>query len=375
MWHKLAFGHSDGPRCDMFGVGAAVQGASTIGAAAIQSSAINNATDAQAKSAQNALDFQKQQFTQQQANQQPYLDMGRLGMQGLSNGLGLGAGGNQVGTQSLINPTTTTPYAPNMLSAPANNPGFESGMQPMGNFSSDGTQTGAFDPSQLDVSNDPGYQFRFDQGLQALQRSQRATGVTGGAQLKGITDYAQGSASQEYQNAYGRALSSSQQNAAINQQNYGQNLGAYNANANTHQQNYQNALSGYTANAANNQQNLQNQQNTIQANNSLGLGAYQTNFNVAQQQQANQYNRLAALSGIGQTAVNQLGATGNQAAQNVAGIQGQLGNAYAAGSAAQGNVWGNAVNSLGSLGGQYMQYRSMQGPQSGNPWQYPGGTD
>jgi hypothetical protein len=359
MWHKLAFGHSDCPRCDMFGVGAAVQGASTIGAAAIQSSAINNATDAQAKSAQNALDFQKQQWGQQQANQQPYLDMGRLGMQGLSNGLGLGAGGNEVGTQSLINPTTTTPYTPNMLSAPGNNPAFLTDMQPIGNFSSDGTQTGAFDPSKVDVSNDPGYQFRLDQGLQALQRSQRATGVTGGAQLKAINDYAQGSASQEYQNAYGRALSTSQQNANINQQNYGQNIGAYNANANTHQLNYQNQQDWYKLNSANNQQNLQNQQNTIQANNANSLGAYQTNFNVGQQQQANQYNRLAALSGIGQTAVNQLGASGNQAAQNVAGIQGQLGNAYAAGSAAQGNVWGGALNSLGNLGGQYMQYRGL----------------
>src|SRR3954467_1522347 len=211
MWFLLAFGYSDSARCDAFGIGAGIQGALTLGGAAIQASAVNRATEAQAKSAQNALEFQRQQWGQQQANQQPYLQQGQYAMQGLANGLGFGAGGNQVAPMGLINPTTANPYSPNMLAAPGNNPGFQSGQQPIGEFSSPGTQTGQFDPSK--VTADPGYQFRIDQGLQALQRSQRATGISGGAQLKAINDYAQGAASQEYQNAYGRSLASSQQNA------------------------------------------------------------------------------------------------------------------------------------------------------------------
>jgi hypothetical protein len=331
----------EGRLFDMFGVGAAVQGATTLGAAAIQSSAINNATDAQAESAKNSLDFQKQQFQQQQANQQPYLDMGRMGMQGLANGLGLGAGGNEVSTMGLISPTTgafNDSYNPAMVDPAATNPGF----------SAPNTQTAQFDPSQVNVQQDPGYQFRLDQGLQALQRSQAATGITGGAAAKAAMEYGQGLGSQEYGAAYQRALSTSQQNAGINQQNYGQAQNTYATNSANNQQNYQNQLSYVGANNASNLNRY-----------NAGLQGYQTNYNVAQQQQANQYNRLAALSGVGQTAVNQLGASGNQVAQNVAGINGQLGNAYAAGSAAQGNVWGGAMNSLGNLGGQYMQYRGL----------------
>jgi hypothetical protein len=86
--------------------------ATTLGAAALQSSAVNRATEAQAKSANNALDFQRQQWGQQQANQQPYLQQGQYAMQGLANGLGFGAGGNEVAPMGLINPTTPNSLQP-----------------------------------------------------------------------------------------------------------------------------------------------------------------------------------------------------------------------------------------------------------------------
>ncbi len=47
----------------------------------------------------------------------------------------------------------------------------------------------------------PGYQFAMQQGLQALDRSAASKGQTGsGAALKGVTDYAQGLANQEFGN-------------------------------------------------------------------------------------------------------------------------------------------------------------------------------
>lgn len=47
----------------------------------------------------------------------------------------------------------------------------------------------------------PGYQFRLDQGRNALANSASARGMTmSGAQAKALTDYNQGAASQEYQN-------------------------------------------------------------------------------------------------------------------------------------------------------------------------------
>jgi hypothetical protein len=52
---------------------------------------------------------------------------------------------------------------------------------------------------------DPGYQFRMDQGLGALENRMAGRGLVGsGAEQKGIMDYAQGLASQEYGNAFNR---------------------------------------------------------------------------------------------------------------------------------------------------------------------------
>lgn len=54
-------------------------------------------------------------------------------------------------------------------------------------------------------ASDPSYAFRFNQGLDALQRTQAASGQTGsGAALLAAQQYGQGSASQEYQNQFNR---------------------------------------------------------------------------------------------------------------------------------------------------------------------------
>jgi len=69
---------------------------------------------------------------------------------------------------------------------------------------------------QVDLTQDPGYAFRFEQGQKALERSAARrggllSGNTGGALQK----YGQDMASQEYQNAYNRALNQYNTTAAI----------------------------------------------------------------------------------------------------------------------------------------------------------------
>lgn len=67
--------------------------------------------------------------------------------------------------------------------------------------------TGSFTaPTYDEALNTPGFQFRLGEGMKALQRSAAAKGtlLTGGT-LKGMNDYAQSSASQEYGNTYNRA--------------------------------------------------------------------------------------------------------------------------------------------------------------------------
>jgi len=76
---------------------------------------------------------------------------------------------------------------------------------------------------------DPSYQFRLQEGIDALDASAAARGmVQSGAQQKAITEYGQDYASQEFQNAYNRALTdyTTQQNAMLNLANLGQGAAA-----------------------------------------------------------------------------------------------------------------------------------------------------
>jgi hypothetical protein len=72
------------------------------------------------------------------------------------------------------------------------------GLQPGGVFNSN--------PSATDIlSQDPGYQFRLQQGQQALERSAAAKGgATSGGALKALTQYGQDYGSAEYNNAFQR---------------------------------------------------------------------------------------------------------------------------------------------------------------------------
>lgn len=74
-----------------------------------------------------------------------------------------------------------------------------------------------FDPSQLE--SDAGYQFRLQQGQDALEKSLAAKGLSSsGAALKAAQEYGQGTAAQAYNDAYSQWY---QKNAALG--NYGAN--------------------------------------------------------------------------------------------------------------------------------------------------------
>lgn len=69
----------------------------------------------------------------------------------------------------------------------------------------EGIASGAFQVGTVDVTQDPGYEFRMSEGIEALDKSAASRGrLLSGAQDKAITDYSQNVASQEYANAYAR---------------------------------------------------------------------------------------------------------------------------------------------------------------------------
>jgi hypothetical protein len=140
-----------------FWVAGAVVGSSLIGA-----NAASSAASTQANAANRAADLQNQQYQQTRQDQMPWMQAGQTALNAL------------------------TPLAMNYK---------------------------PFDMSTF--AQDPGYQFRMDQGLKAIQRSAAAKGnQLGGSTLGALQNYGQGLASQEYQNAFNRYQT--ERNAQLN---------------------------------------------------------------------------------------------------------------------------------------------------------------
>lgn len=128
-----------------------------FGPASKQADAVEGAAAAQAAASKYAIDTQKAMFDKQIELQEPW---------------------RQAGTNAL-------------------NQMQEGAYELPANFS--------FDASQ--VPQDPGYSFRLSEGMNAMNRSAAAKGgLMSGAALKAGQRYGQAMGSQEYQNAYSRAL-------------------------------------------------------------------------------------------------------------------------------------------------------------------------
>ena len=155
-----------------------------------------------------------------------------------SLGYGMGpVGGGGGGTMGQMitpyNPLATyspTPYTP---PAPFQPPAYQ-GATP---FAQDPYAAAVpfAGPTAEDMAADPSYQFRLQQGQEALERSGAARGVTNtGGTLKDILDYGQQAASQEYGNVFGRQRDIYDLNERNRfnayQANYGNAMDAYREN-------------------------------------------------------------------------------------------------------------------------------------------------
>ncbi len=212
-------------------VAAAIVGSAAVGAAgsAYASKQAGKAAKTQAASADRASEIQQENFEQTRKDLMPY---------------------KQAGDTSLS--------------------------QLMGQMTPDGyfnqTYTGQ------DIYSDPSYQFRLQQGQDAIQSSAAAKGgLLTGATLKALQNYGQESASQEYSNAYNRfnADQTNRYNRLSNLVGIGQNAAAQvgNAGAQTAQAVANNTMAGANSIAAGQVASANNWANT--ANN---LGSMATSY-------------------------------------------------------------------------------------------------
>lgn len=306
-------------------------------AAAEQTQAANHAADLQYQESQNALGFEQQQYNQNQANLQPWLQSGASALGNLNYLMGNGPSSGAASvlppyTPAQVNgvrPTASNPRSalPNELTPAPTASGMPAVQPTPLTAAPTNTSLGAYGslmqpysgsfqaPTEQQMEqNDPGYQARMNLGQQAMEQSAAARGNL----LTGGTLQAENQLAQDY--------------------------------------------------ASNEYNNFYNQ----------AYNQYAANYNQYNQGQANQFNKLAALSGVGQTAANTLGSLGQSASNNVSSnllstgqqigndIQ-NAGNANASGIVGSANALGGMASGIGNNTMQLAMLNSMYG--TGNPYQ------
>ncbi len=78
-----------------------------------------------------------------------------------------------------------------------------------------------------------------------------------------------------------------------------------------------------------------------------------TGYNAAYQRRQDRLNRLASLANIGQTATGGSAAAGAAKSNAISSLISSQGDASAAASLAQGNIWGNTVNQFGAVASKW----------------------
>jgi hypothetical protein len=155
-----------------------------------------------------------------------------------------------------------------------------------------------------DITNDQGYQFRMQQGTDAVQNiaAARGTGLSG-ATLKALNRYGQGFASEELNQAY-------QRNLQTNTFGAGQN----------------------------------------QLSNVFGYNAANNNYNQRNEQNMQRYGQQSSLANMGFQSANNLSSLYSGQANQQSGIYGQMGNAEAAGIMGEGNAYAGMFQNAGQAG-------------------------
>lgn len=242
--------------------GSLISSNSAKSASNTQAAAADRAAEAQLQAARESNQLQRDIFDRQVSLQEPFRQAGMTGQNRLMEMLGLGGNTGAQGYGSLMR-----------------------------------------DFSMADFQADPGYQFRQDQGMQAIDRLYG--GRQSGRAMKDAMRFNQGLADQSYQDAFNR----------------------------------------FQTNRANKLQPLQSLAGLAQSSsNAIGsaAGAYGAN--------------------VGNALMNATSGAQNALTRGVTGAQNALmggANARASSYLNQGTNWANTVNQLGALGSRYMDNQNM----------------
>lgn len=344
----------------------------SLGAGAIGSNAAGDASRLQANALNRGLDLQTAQWLQQQAQQAPWMEAGRGALgeltwrQAQEQSPAIPGATPAISGANYALPSATPGWTPQTIDANAYR--WTPGQGPR---AADYRYTPGAVPTlsgQELLANDPGVAFRLGEGRKALESSAAARGgLLSGPTLAALQRQGQELSSQEYGQAWNRASQQAQLREQWQQYATSQGWNQAQAEAAFREQlAQQSSQQGFNQQLAGQQWNVGQQRgyetdlyNRMMEQSKLGYGrdVYQNQTDYERQQQAyqqqiaemtRQFNQAASLSGLGQTAVSQLGTAGQNNATQMAGLLTQLGGAQAGGALGGANSWMNALQNIGS---------------------------
>lgn len=184
----------------------------------------------------------------------------------------------------------------------------------------------SFDPKNIE--NTPGYQFTFNQGMEAIKRAASAQGKSlGGGTLKSLALYGEDAAKTVYGQEFQRSLDT------------------FNANKDATRI----KLSGLLDTTRMGEQAATDVGNTEEA---IGVA-----------QGVNRTNAARYGADVGLNAAKYRGDTGLEAARIAAGAKESAAAASAAGTVGAANAWSNGISNIGGDVGSYLTYKSLLNPR------------
>lgn len=188
----------------------------TLGTNIFGENSTDKALKEQRRAGAAAMQSQERMFNQAREDQMPWMQAGQAGLGALLGGLGLGQ--PQGMGSAAPDGQMSTGMTDKLRGGPAGGPEAGSLMRSF---------------TMQDFEQDPGYQFRMQEGQKALERSAAARGGLGsGRMMKDLQRFGQDLASQEYGNAYNRfqAQQANQYNRLANLAGLGQSTSGALAN-------------------------------------------------------------------------------------------------------------------------------------------------
>lgn len=327
----------------------------------------NRAADAQ----RDAISEQRRQFDITQEQNKPWLEAGQRGLGSYEDLLGRQAEFSGQIRSEIPGQFQSGTNIPGAYQSPTNIPGAyqDQAGDYFGRVKSDVQQGFQFGREEFDQYKDPGYDFRREEGLRALERRNAKGGQrNSGYNTRSLMELGQNLGSQEFGRARERAFGDYQSQVNREQQTYGRGVNDYGRRVGRESELYGRGRqqrgdeigleqSGYQRGRQGVQDTTAREQEQYGRNlRDYGLGVEREQAQYGRDTAAygrnyvDPLNRFGQLSGSGQTTAQNLGKLRGAYSQNIGQMIGQEGAYRAAGELGQAEAFAGAI---GSVGNQY----------------------